>query len=135
MSSPTEEADSFDASEILPMPPSIDIEKSPEELIEHINNSRHAKLSMPHLAALADKKQNASTLASLWADKMYYTLSAMIAQASAETGFPDDYFLNELGQESHRQKQRSRKPNPFNGFMREKLEELNSGKHTLARNL
>lgn len=123
--------DAFDASNLsdtLPTPPTINLEKSPEEIIELINNSRHAKLSMPHLSALSDKKQNAVLLASLWADKMYYTLSAMIVQASEETGYPDTYFLNELGQESYRQKQRTRKPSAFGGYIREKLEELNTGK-------
>lgn len=120
--------DASDATE-QPTLPSINLAKSPEEIIELINNSRHAKLSMPHLAALADKKQSMSLLASLWADKMYYTISALIVQASEDTGYPDTYFLNELGQERYRQKQKSRKPNPFNGYVREKLEELNEGKH------
>lgn len=122
--------DASDTSDVLPTPPTINLEKSPAEIVQFINNSRHAKLSMPHLSALADKKQSATLLASLWADKIYYTLSAMISQATTETGFPDSYFLNELGQEGHRQKQKGRKSNAFNGFMREKIETLNEGMQT-----
>lgn len=122
--------DASDTSDVLPTPPTINLEKSPAEIVQFINNSRHAKLSMPHLSALADKKQSTTLLASLWADKIYYTLSAMISQATTETGFPDSYFLNELGQEGHRQKQKGRKSNAFNGFMREKIETLNEGMQT-----